>query len=329
MIFQPILHPAFLLLLFIPLAAIAVTATMRASGGARTLWMLRVLLVIACFALALRPGIPGASTSQTLAANTDIVFVVDSTASIVAEDWADGKPRLDGVREDIAAIVANYPGARFALITFDASAQLRLPYTTDATALITALNVLRPEVTSQSRGSSIGIAHRMLQSTLQGAANSPSERSRMVFYFGDGEQTTAGMPESFAASASLTDAGVVFGYGTDEGGPMRITNVTNSGGVEYIEYAGSRAMSVIDEQALRGIAADLGIDYQRRSAGTAMDLPVAPTSTLSTAGSTRDVAELYWIAAIVIALLLAFELARSAAQMIRLGRLPMKGVRNE
>jgi Ca-activated chloride channel family protein len=326
LITQPVLHPVFLLLIFVPLAIIAVVALVRSKGTDRGMWLLRVALVIACFVLALRPGIPGGSTAQTLAANTDIVFVVDSTASIVAEDWNGNEPRLNGVREDISAIMTKYTGARFALITFDASAQLRLPFTTDSTALMTALNVLRPEVTSQSRGSSIGIAHRMLRGTLQNAADSKSDRSRMVFYFGDGEQTASSSPESFQASAELTDAGVVFGYGTDTGGPMRVTRITSSGQSEYIEYQGSRAMSVIDEQALRKIANDLGVGYQRRAAGVALDLPTAPTTTTTTtSGTVGSVTELYWIIAIVIMVLLAIELMRSAAMLARLGRLPRRG----
>ncbi len=325
MIVQPVLHPMLLLLLFVPVAVIVSIAFARARGAQRGLWALRILLILACFVLVLRPGIPG-GTTQTLATDTDIVLVVDSTASIVAEDWAEGEPRLNGVREDIATIVARYPGARFALITFDASAQVRMPLTTDTTALMTTLTVLRPEVTAQSRGSSIGIAHSLLRQTLQGAAASQAERSRMVFYFGDGEQTASGDPESFERSAGYTDAGVVFGYGTAEGGPMRMTTGTlDSTDPGYIQYQGAPARSVIDETTLRTIGAQLGIPYQHRTAGTAPDLPDAPTSTLSASGSVGTPTELYWIAALAILVLLGIELARAAVLLARMRRLPVRG----
>ena len=51
--------------------------------------------------------------------------------------------------DDVDAIIAAYPGARFSLITFDAEPVLRLPLTTDTLALSSALQVLRPEVTAQ------------------------------------------------------------------------------------------------------------------------------------------------------------------------------------
>lgn len=333
MIFQPVLNIFLLLLLFAPIVALAVWILVRAPKptgaataassaqvrGHRLLWAMRLVMVLACFVLLLRPGLPGGAT-QTLATDTDIVLVVDTTASIVAEDWADGEPRRDGVREDVKALVAEYPGARFALITFDAAAELRMPLTTDTTALVGSLEVLRPEVTSQSRGSSIGIAADLLAETLSSAADSSPDRSRMVFYFGDGEQTISTEPETFAASESFTDAGAVFGYGTAEGGPMLVTSGGFDGGPEYIQYEGADALSVIDEANLEALAGQLGVEYEHRTADEAPTLPEAPTTTTNYAdsGEVGNVTELYWIAALVIIALLGVELARAAMLIARL-----------
>ncbi|PCE15712.1 hypothetical protein AUC47_12615 [Microbacterium sp. SZ1] len=323
MILQPVLNVFLLLLLFAPVAAIGVLALVKAPGRDRGLWVMRLVMLVALFAMLLRPGIPGGAT-QTLATDTDIVLVVDTTASIVAEDWADGQPRLDGVRADVQSIVDEYPGARFALITFDASADLRLPLTTDTTALISSLDVLRPEVTSQSRGSSIGIANQLLADTLANAAESQPDRSRMVFYFGDGEQTASSTPEPFDGSERYTDAGTVLGYGTTEGGPMRLT----TGGVdgasgEYIQYEGANALSTIDERNLETIAGQLGVEYQHRAADAEIALPEAPSTTTNYAesGQVGNVIELYWIAALLIAALLAVELARASMLVARLRHL--------
>lgn len=86
MIFQPVLNIFLLVLLCAPVAALAVLALVKAKGRGRALWAMRLVLLLACFVLFLRPGIPGGAT-QTLATDTDIVLVVDTTASIVAEDW--------------------------------------------------------------------------------------------------------------------------------------------------------------------------------------------------------------------------------------------------
>lgn len=327
MILQPVLHPVLLVLLLAAPAALvirALTKGPKAGPGTpgRPIWALRLGMIIVVFAMLLRPGIPG-GTSQTLATDTDIVIVVDTTASIIAEDWDGDKPRLTGVRADVQSIVSEYPGARFSLISFDAAAQLRLPLTTDATALMSSLDVMLPEITDQSRGSSISIANRMLADTLSAAAKSSPDRSRMVFYLGDGEQTTSSDPESFASSAKYVDGGAVLGYGTAQGGPMKKTTGragANGQGGDYIEYQGERAMSVIDEANLRRIAEQLGVEYQHRTADAEIVLPKAPTTTTDYAasGEVGNVIELYWVLALVLVALIAVELARATMLVTRL-----------
>ena len=317
MILQPVLHPILLALLCAVPAFFVIRALVR--GPQRGLWVLRLGIIVVVFAMLLRPGIPG-GTSQTLATDTDVVIVVDTTASIVAEDWAGDRPRIEGVRADVQAIVDEYPGARFALISFDAAAQLRLPLTTDATALMSSLDVMRPEVTDQSRGSSIGIANRMLADTLSAAAKASPERARMVFYLGDGEQTASREPESFASSAKYVDGGAVLGYGTTEGGPMKKTTGAGAAAGGYIEYQGAPAMSVIDEDNLRQVSEQLGIEYQHRTADAGIELPEAPSSTTDYAasGEVGNVIELYWIAALVLIVLLAVEVALATMSIVRL-----------
>jgi Ca-activated chloride channel family protein len=357
-IFQPVLNVFLLILLFAPVAAIVIWMLVRSARGAYPStgsgigwwaksgigwwaksgigwWSLRLVMLLACFAMLLRPGIPGGST-QTLATDTDIVIVLDTTASIVAEDWDGDHPRLDGVRADVQSIVDEYPGARFALITFGAAAEQRLPLTTDTTALISSLEILHPEVTSQSRGSSIGIASTMLEETLATAAETSPDRSRMVFYLGDGEQTVTTDPESFAQSAEFVDGGEVLGYGTAEGGPMKIT----SGSVKvpdstpapepvegYIEYQGAPAMSVIDEENLQAIADELGVPLQIRNAATPPALPEAPVTTknYSDSGAVGNVIELYWVFALLIVVLLSIELARATILVTQLRGLTARG----
>ncbi|WP_313366152.1 VWA domain-containing protein [Microbacterium sp.] len=317
MILQPVLHPILLALLCAVPAFFVIRALVR--GPQRGLWALRLGMIVVVFAMLLRPGIPG-GTSQTLATDTDVVIVVDTTASIVAEDWAGDRPRIEGVRADVQAIVDEYPGARFALISFDAAAQLRLPLTTDATALMSSLDVMRPEVTDQSRGSSIGIANRMLADTLSAAAKASPERARMVFYLGDGEQTASREPESFASSAKYVDGGAVLGYGTTEGGPMKKTTGAGAAAGGYIEYQGAPAMSVIDEDNLRQVSEQLGVEYQPRSADAGIELPEAPSSTTDYAasGEVGNVIELYWISALGLIALLAVEVALATMSIVRL-----------
>jgi Ca-activated chloride channel family protein len=314
MIFQPVLPAVLVVLLVLAIAGIAVWRLVRSSGGTRVVWVGRILLVLACGLLLLRPGVAGGE-AETLATEVDIVFVIDTTASIVAEDWDGDRPRIEGVRADVDEIVNRYPGARFCVITFDADAVVRVPLTTDATAVVSSISVLRPEVTANSRGSSVGIAATLLDDTLRSAAQLTPERLRMVFYLGDGEQTSTGSVESFAESSDLISDGLVLGYGTAAGGPMRMTSLDDGEG-GYITYEGDRALSMIDPANLQTIADDLGVPYEGRSADEVLPLPEIPPTTTTTDGSTESVAEFSWAVALAIAALLAVELARATTLLI-------------
>jgi Ca-activated chloride channel family protein len=301
------------------------------TGAGPAVWILRVLLVLACGVLLLRPGVPGGHV-RTLASATDVVIAVDTTASMVAEDWDGAHPRLDGVRQDVRALVAAYPGARFALITFDASPVLRLPMTTDTSALVSAVDVLQPEVTRQSKGSSIGIANQLVAQTLQGAQKASPDRARLVFYLGDGEQTVSTGPESFAGSKKFVSGGGVLGYGTAAGGPMR----ENTGALDgpsagagtggYIQYQGSDALSRIDEKNLQRIAGELGVTYQHRTADEKAVFPPAPTSTAAYRENDplTQPTDLSWIVALVIVALLCAEIARATTLIVRLRGLSVR-----
>lgn len=331
MTFSPVIHPLLLGLVAFGALALCGVALARSRGGReRLLWGGRVLFVLACVAMLARPGVPGGA-SETYATDADVFIVLDTTASIVAEDWGDGEPRLTGARADVEAIAAQYPGARFSLITFDATTEVRLPLTTDTAALHSAMAVLSPEVTSRSAGSSISQAQSVLRDVLRGAADSGQDRSRIVFYLGDGEQTAASEPGSFADSAQFIDTGLVLGYGTASGGPMRETTPNPSVSTDpfgsdapesadgYIEYQGAPALSVIDVENLEQIATQLGIDTEIRSADAPIELPEAPPVTVQQeAGQVGNVIELYWLPALVAVLWLALEIARIVAALVRL-----------
>jgi len=357
-ILQPVLAPLLVILLVLPVLGAAVWMLVGAvrrgrsagTGAGPVIWALRVVLVLACGVLLLRPGVPGGHV-RTLASATDVVIAIDTTASMVAEDWDRGgstkggaaDQRMAGVREDVRRIAEAYPGARFALLTFDANAVLRLPLTTDTGALISAVEVLQPEVTRQSKGSSIGIANTLLTQTLQNAQKSSPDRARMVFYLGDGEQTVSTAPEPFDSAKKLLSGGEVLGYGTAEGGPMRETTgavgpstgsgTGSAGAGEYIQYQGSDALSRIDEKNLQRIAAELGVSYEHRAADAKIALPPAPKST--TAYREDDPltqpTDLSWIVALVIVALLCVEIARATMLIVRMRGLsvPERAKRDE
>jgi hypothetical protein len=216
----------------------------------------------------------------------------------VAEDYGKSSPRLEGVRKDIKDIAGQLPGARFSVITFDTTAHVRMPLSTDTLALETITDVLEPQVTAYAKGSSITAARQVLAERLAAARDSQPGRPRLVYYLGDGEQTSGKEPEAMNLDGGLVGGGAVLGYGTPGGGRMKEnTGLENTalentaqehdggpgaggtgaggtggtGGGTYLQdtRAGSSgdALSVIDEGRLRTIAGQLGVPYIHRAAG--------------------------------------------------------------
>ena len=71
------------------------------------------------------------------------------------------------------AIAEELAGARFSLITFDTNAVVRMPLTTDTSALDTLVTVLEPQVTAYSKGSSVTVAAKVLDERLRAARETP------------------------------------------------------------------------------------------------------------------------------------------------------------
>lgn len=323
MTWDPI-FPAWLVVLFmLALGGFAVWCLVRSTGRSRRLgWLLRALAVLMVGIACLRPGF-GSQEAPVVESAVDVVFVVDTTASMIAEDWNGEQPRMDGVKQDIMALAAAHPGARFAMVEFASQAVQTLPFTSDTSALQAVVDVLQPEVTRYSKGSSIGIAAQMVHDVLARAQQADPSRARVVYYLGDGEQTSQTQPESFAESASLVTAGAVLGYGTAEGGRMRETTSSfSTAAPTYIQdrSTGQDARSKIDETALQTIATQLGVGYQHRTAATPVS-PAAVEATTMQASTTNDVErafDLYWIFAIAAFLLLLADVWRMSRALAEL-----------
>lgn len=269
----------------------------------------------------LRPGLPG-GTAEPATSDLNVFFVVDTTTSMVAEDYGNRAPRLDGVRQDVMAVAEELPGARFSVITFDTEGHVRMPLTTDTLALDTIMSVLEPQVTFYSKGSSVTAAREVLSDRLAQARDAHPERPRVVFYLGDGEQTSAQEPGPLHLDSGLVSGGAVLGYGTQAGGRMKENNGTESDGgtadAAYVQDGGADARSRIDEDRLRGIASQLGVPYVHRAAGDPPE-PMLQEARPGVLERTRDTMslpgrlELYWIfaaAAFILGLVEARTLIR-------------------
>ena len=288
------------------------------AGRDRRPWILRGILVLCLLAAAWRPGIPGAEAKGAVN-DLNVFFVVDLTTSSSAEDYG-GAQRLEGMRADMVAIAERLAGAKFAVLAFDTRGSVRMPLTTDTSAVEATAEVMRPAYWLYSKGSSISAGAEVLRERLEASSRDAPERARVVFYLGDGEQTSAQPPAPFGIDQALVNGGAVLGYGTPAGGRMRENSPLNDDVPQaYIQdpTTGGDAVSRIDEDALRGVAGELGVPYVHRGPGDPVEeaLMEAQPGELRVSDESGLFGrfELYWMFALA-----AFGLA--LAEIVRSGR---------
>ena len=89
------------------------------------------------------------------------------------------------------------------------------------------------------------------------------DRYTVVFFISDGEITNDDKLKSFSGASSYLDGGAVLGYGTSQGGQMKVQKSMYMDEKGYLEdtESSSNAVSKINENNLKTIAQDMGIDY--------------------------------------------------------------------
>lgn len=319
----------------LPLAVLIPLAVLTAAGCAviavrtpkrRRRWIVRTLAVLVLAAAMLRPGVPQTVEAQRVQSSLDVFLLIDNTASMVAEDFDGDRPRLDGVREDVASLLEQMPGARVSVMTFSSTAQTIVPLTTDHVAAASALEVLRPEPTLYSSGSHPRVAADHLRERLERAEEKSPDSSRLVFYFGDGEDTSGGeQGGDFAAAAAHIDGGAVYGYGTAAGGRMRESLPYHAPDEQDPAYitdpdTGQPALSTIDEGSLREIAGALGVEYSSRADAAAEPAPEIPdvAQTVIDEEEQAGRSEVTWI---LFTVLFAWTVAEAVVAVVAIRRL--------
>jgi len=292
MIFEP-LWPLWTIA-FPVIAALGCAVLVFMRRETRFAWLRRFVAMVA---VAVMVSGPSVSENQPTAAqsNAEVFFVVDLTGSMGALDFDGEQQRLVGVRHDIAAITDAFPGSRFAVIAWNSQTAVQLPLTTDARAAASWAETASREVTATSTGSKLDRPLEALRSALENSATRAPQNVRLVYFLSDGENmqgTTASADvtlESYAGLASYVDGGAVLGYGTPEGGQMKVRALdVPDGDADLIQDStGSPAVSRLDEQTLRAIADQLGVPYVHRFTADAVDDIVAGVDLATIVGDGR------------------------------------------
>lgn len=289
-------------------------------------WAGLTLAVILLLVAACRPGYDtdraGPSVDLNPAAvdsNLNVFFVVDRSVDSRVEDFGDHKSRMSGIRSDVAALVDEYPHARFAIISFAAKASIDWPLSDDAWSLKSYVKGLSPYtlVTSDAVFQvNAGVARDLLLDKLDEASRIFHGSKSVVFYLGEGAGDSRVAPTPFEGLKGKAAGGAVLGYGTPEGGPIPQGWLDGTKVYQTDPGGGGPLNSRIDQQRLKDIAAELNVPYFHRQSGEQISgvVPVLDRGTAVQGEGNRlrtqmiERQELYWLFTLLAAALLLAEL---------------------
>lgn len=214
-----------------------------------------VLGIVAITASLARPQY-GVEWSERKARGLDIVFVLDSSKSMLATDLRPN--RLARAKLAILDLVERLESDRIGLVAFAGQAFLQTPPTLDYTAFRESLESVDPQVMTRG-GSDLGRA-------LQEAAKAfPVENNyKAVVLLTDGEDLRGGALQALQQASDNAIKVYAIGIGTPEGEYLKVQN--DQGEEEFVrDQDGQPVRSQLDETTLQEIAQLTGGTYSRLS----------------------------------------------------------------
>lgn len=215
-----------------------------------------ILLAVLAIGIAHARPLLGVEWSERKARGLDIVFILDSSKSMLATDLR--PTRLDRAKLAIIDLVERLEGDRIGLIAFAGQAFLQTPPTLDYSTFYESLDAIDPSIMT-SGGSDLGNAIDEATKAF------PSQNNiKVVVLLTDGEDLSGNAAS--AATRAREDGIQVFtiGIGTPEGEYLRIRN--EQGIEEFVrDSSGQPILSKLDENTLQAIAQATGGIYSQLS----------------------------------------------------------------
>ena len=256
MIINPII-PVWIMILFLPCFWICRSLDKKK-------FIRQIFIVILIFLINLRPMFR-IGTSEVMTNELDVLFVIDTTISMVAEDYNGNDTRLSAVKRDCRYIMEQLHGSKFSIVTFDDTSKIMVPFTMDSNLIGETIDILNVSNYVYAKGTSLNKPISNMESVFM-ASEKHSNRARIVFFISDGEITNEDSinEEGYSDLKKYISDGAVLGYGTDVGGYMYVKDLYEDS-FTYVEdrtsYPYKKAVSRIDEDNLKTISDSLGIDY--------------------------------------------------------------------
>lgn len=210
-------------------------------------------LAIACLTLALVNPKIGTKLETVKREGVDVVFAVDVSKSMLAEDIAPN--RLEKSKQLVTQIINSLASDRVGIIAYAGSAFPQLPITTDYSAAKMFLQAMNTDMVS-SQGTAINEAIELAQTYF----NDEDQTNRVLVLISDGEDHE-GEIKNIAEEAAREGIRIfTIGVGTSKGGP--IPNKRNGIVQNYKkDQNGETVITRLDEETLKEIASVANGEY--------------------------------------------------------------------
>ncbi|MDX1419587.1 MAG: VWA domain-containing protein [Rubricoccaceae bacterium] len=230
-----------------------------AAGRIARLRRWRAALLVAAFALlvvALAGPRYGTTLREAQQESLDLLFALDVSASMLAEDVAPN--RLERARLAIARLAETREGDRLGLVVFAGDAFLQCPLTSDRSAFRLFLDAADPSLVATAGTDFADALATARQAFAAGETDQGPPRPRALVVVSDGEDHEGGLE---VAAERLRRDGVALmavGVGTERGGPIPVLQRGRRAGYKR-NAAGERVVTQRALGALRQIAGDEGL----------------------------------------------------------------------
>lgn len=216
---------------------------------------LLLLLALGCLVFALVNPKIGTKMETVSREGVDIVFAIDVSKSMEAEDVAPN--RLDKSKQLVTQIINNLGSDRVGIIGYAGSAFPQLPITTDYASAKMFLQSMNTDMVS-SQGTAINEAIELAKTYF----DEGEPTSRVLIVISDGEDHSGGAGSIAKEAADLGIRIFTIGVGTEKGGPIPIKR----GGIVQNykkDESGETVITRMNEETLREIASVTNGEYVR------------------------------------------------------------------
>ena len=314
MFLNPIIPVWIMVIISIILIVVALIALFRQKSNLieKIIRISRIVLIIALvFVINLRPMFEDKGNQEVMMSNLNVLFVIDNTISMFAEDYNGNSTRMSAVKKDTNYIMDELKGASFGLISFDNDSKVLCPFTADIESVEDAISILNSVTYFYAKGSSLNKPIDKMEELLKSSSKKEEKRT-ICFFISDGEITDDSRLESYKSLAKYLSGGAVLGYGTTQGGKMKSSQDSDDYTYYLHDYeTHDDAISKIDEKNLNKIAEDLEVDYVKMDRQSNIDKVLSPIKKLaikeSAVSKKNSGKDIYYFFAIPLLMLIVWE----------------------